>query len=72
MDADSDEAARQADGVMVISAWTAGKEGRLLARVTMTADPADPDASEVRVVATLDELHALLDVWFSRLADSDR
>jgi hypothetical protein len=59
--------ATEADGVMVISAWTSRETGRLLARVTITARPEDAAASEVRVVATPDDLHALLDEWLISL-----
>ena len=69
MDAEVDQPARGAGGVMVISAWSTGKDGRLVARVTMTARPGDAGESEVRVVATPQELHELMDGWLARLQE---
>jgi hypothetical protein len=54
-----------ADGVLVISAWSEGASGKLLARVTMAAS-ADPEPA-VRVVTSPDDLHDVVDEWLGRI-----
>lgn len=58
------EQAQDADGVLVVSAWTHGPGGRLLARVTLTAKDAD---DVVEVVSTPAEVRRLVDRWLESL-----
>jgi hypothetical protein len=53
-----------ADGVLVVSAWTRGVADQLLARVTMTSEGSVP---VVRVVSDPGELHAAIDEWLASL-----
>jgi len=53
-----------ADGVLVVSAWTRGVNGTMLARVTMSGGDPSP---MVRVVTSPDELHAVIDEWLELL-----
>jgi hypothetical protein len=58
------EAGNDADGVLVVSAWTQGPRGGLLARVTMSSKDS---TSVVRVAASPDDLHAVIDEWLASL-----
>jgi hypothetical protein len=58
------EAGSDADGVLVVSAWTHGPHGDLRARITMSHGDS---AAEVRVVASPDDLHQVLDEWLVSL-----
>ena len=53
-----------ADGVMLISAWTDGAGGGFLARVTLSGTGPDP---EVRVLASTDEVLAAVRQWLEEL-----
>ena len=53
-----------AEGVLVVSAWTQGPHGGLLARVTMSRKDS---TSVVRVAASPDDLHAVIDEWLASL-----
>jgi len=53
-----------ADGVLVVSAWTEGATGDLRARITMSGKGSTP---LVRAVASRDELHAAIDEWLGSL-----
>lgn len=61
---DAEEAHSDADGVLVMSAWTPGPDGRLLARITMTVEGS---AEVVEVVSSPAEVHALVDRWLASL-----
>lgn len=53
-----------ADGVLVVSAWTRGVDDQLLARITMSSEGSVP---VVRVVSDPSELHATIDEWLASL-----
>jgi hypothetical protein len=64
-----DEAAAahsDADGVLVVSAWTRGAGDQLLARITMSSEGSVP---VVRVVSDPSELHAAIDEWLASLQE---
>jgi hypothetical protein len=63
----ADEGRVDADGVMVISAWTEGAGGRLLVRLTMSGAHAEP---HVIVLASVDEVVDAVSVWFDKLCRS--
>jgi hypothetical protein len=63
------EPSTYADGVMVISAWSGGVAGGLLARITMGKEGATPP--DVRVVTDPDDLHRVIDEWLESLGGSE-
>ena len=61
---DAGETRNDADGVLVVSAWTRGAADDLLARITMSGKGSTP---LVRAVTSRDELHAAIDEWLGSL-----
>jgi hypothetical protein len=56
-------------GLLIIRASVEGFDGRLIARITNTADVSEEPAT-VSVVGTAEDVHTLVQAWLEALRDS--
>ena len=54
---------RSGDAVMVLSCWTEGVAGDLLARATMSVG----DETKVKTLSSREQIHAALDQWLDEI-----